>query len=175
MNYFDSLIEAMSLLAKQPNLLITGQTTRRGGAAIYNTLKHLPETQRIEYPVAENMQIGHSIGLSLEGFLVLSVIPRFNFLFSGMDQMVSHLDKLHIISQGEWTPKVIVRTSIGSTKPLDPQIQHCGDFTEAFNLLLPNMNVVRLDKTEDIVPAYQKAIDIDKSSLLIEWARKYNE
>ena len=36
------------------------------------------------------------------------------------------------MSQGQFKTKVIIRTSIGSQRPLHPQHQHIGDFTEAF-------------------------------------------
>ena len=175
MNYFDELKNAMSLLNEQDNVKFLGQSCQYPGTAIYNTVKHLSENKRLEMPVAENMQLGMSIGLAIQGYLSISIFPRFNFLVSAMDQLVHHLDKLHIISAFEYFPKVIIRTSIGSESPLHPGMQHVGDFTSQFKSMLPNMNVVRLDKTEDIVPAYRHALDIKTSSLLVEWADKYNE
>ena len=37
------------------------------------------------------------------------------------------------MSQGKFKTKVIIRTSIGSQRPLHPQHQHIGDFTEALD------------------------------------------
>ena len=175
MNYFDELTKAMTLLSKQDNSIFLGQSVEYPGTAVYNIVKHLPTDKRWEMPVTENMQLGMSIGLSLQGYLPISIFPRINFLWSVADQLVNHLDKLHIMSQGEYYPKVIVRTSIGSTVPLDPQEQHKHDTSEALDMLLPHTTLVRLDSTKDIVPQYQKAIDRNGSTILVEWADKYGE
>ena len=173
--YFDNLISAMSLLAEQPNSIFVGQAVKYEGTSLYHTLKHLPEEKRLEMPVAENMQLGMSIGLSLQGYLPVSIFPRYNFLLSATDQLVNHLDKLSEMSQGEYNPKVIIRTSIGSEKPLWPGKQHTGDFSEAFDMMLENIPVIRLDNAEMIVPEYQKATERKGSTILVEYADKYNE
>ena len=74
-------------------------------------------------------------------------------------------------------PKVIIRTGIGSVNPLHPGPQHTGDFTEAFKLMCPNLNVVRLDNASMILPEYEKALERNDgvSSILIEWSDKYAE
>ena len=74
-------------------------------------------------------------------------------------------------------PKVIIRTGVGSENPLNPGVQHTGDFTEAFRLMCKKINVVRLDSAEMIVPEYRKALTRDDgiSTLLIEWGDKYAE
>jgi hypothetical protein len=73
--------------------------------------------------------------------------------------------------------KVIIRTGIGSTMPLHPGPQHCGDFSELFSLMCPNLNVVRLESHETIFDEYQKAYFRTDgiSTLLVEWSDKYND
>jgi hypothetical protein len=80
-------------------------------------------------------------------------------------------------SHGEYAPRVIIRTSIGSERPLHPQAQHVGDFTDGFRLILNNIEVIRLDEPEDIFPAYQKAYNRTdgKSTILVEWGDYYGE
>lgn len=175
MNYFDELTKAMTLLSKQDNSIFLGQSVEYPGTAVYNIVKHLPTDKRWEMPVTENMQLGMSIGLSLQGYLPVSIFPRWNFLLSATDQLVNHLDKLSEMSQGEYNPKVIIRTSIGSEKPLWPGKQHTGDFSEAFDMMLENIPVIRLDNAEMIVPEYQKATERKGSTILVEYADKYNE
>lgn len=171
--YFDNLCDAMSLLSKQSNFLTIGQGVINGGHGIYHTLKHIPMEQRLEFPVAEAMQTSFTIGLSLQGYLPLGIYPRFNFLLSATDQLVNHLDKLYNISCGDYNPKVIIRVAIGGKNILNSGLQHQGDFSQAFFYMLPNINVVRLDSKDDIIPAYQDAINSLKSTLLIEWADFY--
>ena len=82
-----------------------------------------------------------------------------------------------IISNNGYKTKVIIRTSIGSERPLHPQYQHVGDFTDAFRLILKNVDVVRLEEPEEILPAYKEAYEhVDgRSTLIVEYGDYYNE
>jgi pyruvate/2-oxoglutarate/acetoin dehydrogenase E1 component len=115
--------------------------------------------------------------MALNGFIPISIFPRWNFLLLATNQIVNHLDKLKDLTQVKDPGKVIIRTGIGSVNPLHPGPQHTGDFTEAFKLLCPQINVVRLDTSEMIFSEYQKAYERSDgvSSLLIEWSDKYND
>ena len=77
----------------------------------------------------------------------------------------------------DFKTKAIIRTGIGSERPLHPQHQHVGDFTDAFRLMLKNVEVIRLDEPEDIFPAYEKALTRKdgKSTILVEWGDYYSE
>jgi len=72
---------------------------------------------------------------------------------------------------------VIIRTSIGSIRPLHPQDQHTGDYTQAFKNMCSTIDIVRLDEPEDIFPAYEKALSRTdgKSTILVEWGDYYGE
>jgi hypothetical protein len=90
---------------------------------------------------------------------------------------VNHLDKMSVMSSGEYQPKVIIRTGIGSERPLHPQHQHIGDYTDAFRSMLTTIDVIRLDEPGQIFPAYEKALlrDDGRSTLLVEWGDYYGE
>jgi pyruvate/2-oxoglutarate/acetoin dehydrogenase E1 component len=105
----------------------------------------------------------------------ISIFPRWNFLLLATNQIVNHLDKLGEITKGSITPKTIIRTGIGSVNPLNPGPQHTGDYTDAFKLMCPNLNVVRLDDASMIFNEYQLAYERTDgvSTLLIEWSDKY--
>ena len=126
--------------------------------------------KKIEMPVAENLQLGISTGLALEGFVPVSVYPRWNFLLLASDQLVNHLDKLPIMTDGAYKPKVIIRVAVGVRHPVDPQEQHVGDFTEAFRSMLKSVNMVKLNKAEEIIPAYKYAFEREDgvSTILVE-------
>jgi len=87
------------------------------------------------------------------------------------------LDKIPGMADIPYRPKVIIRTSIGSERPLHPQHQHVGDYTEAFRLMAPNVEIIRLDEPDQIFPAYEKAYTRTdgKSTILVEWGDFYNE
>jgi pyruvate/2-oxoglutarate/acetoin dehydrogenase E1 component len=176
-SYRDALIDAMDFLASVPNTLFLGQSVAVEGTAMRGTLTNVPEKKLLELPVEEDFQMGLSTGLALSGYLPISIYPRWNFLLLATNQIVNHLDKIQMMSGGEYSPKVIIRTGIGSIDPFNPGPQHVGDFTDAMKLMCSSINVVRLDAADMVVPEYQKAAlrDDGISTLLIEWSDKYYE
>lgn len=173
----DELTRSMEYLGKFDNTIFIGQSVEVAGTAMRNTLLNIDNNKLVEMPVDEDFQMGLATGMALTGLIPISIFPRWNFLLLATNQIVNHLDKLKEITQNKNTGKVIIRTGIGSVIPLHPGPQHTGDFTEAFRLMCPNLNIVRLDKTSLIFDEYQKAYERTDgvSSLLIEWSDKYND
>ena len=175
MKYKDELIKSMEWLSEKDNTIFLGQSVSYSGNAIFNTLKTLPEEKRIELPVFEEIQMGMSTGLALEGYVPISCYPRFDFMMRAMDSLVNHLDKFKVMTENNWKPKVILRTSIGSTNPLNGGVQHTQDYTKQFKEMLTEVEVVMLDKTEDIFTKFKKAYNRDGSTLLVEHGDFYND
>ncbi len=177
MGYKDELIRSMEWLAKKKNTIFLGQSIKYSGNAIYNTLKTISDDKKIEVPVVEELQMGMSTGLALDGYVPITCYPRFDFLLLACNQLVNHLDKVNFMSKGAMKPKVIIRTSIGAKKPLDGGIQHTQDHTEAFKKLLKNINVVSLIEPNEIFSAFKLAYERkdSKSTLIIECGDFYNQ
>ena len=177
MKYADELTKAMDFLAKDPKTIFLGQAVEYPGTAMTNTLKNIPKNKLIEIPVAEEMQLGISNGLALNNYIPISIFPRWNFLLLATNQLINHLDKFEVMSQGLFKTKVIIRTSIGSQRPLHPQHQHVGDFTEAFKKVLSTVDIIKLEEPKDVVPAYEKALERNdgKSTILVEYGDYHNE
>lgn len=171
LNYFGELTKAMTLCAKS-GAVIVGQSVEFDGQAMYQTFSGVPVEQRIEFPVAEDFQMGFCTGLSLSGVLPVCVYPRFDFLLLAVNQLVNHLDKFPFMSG--YKPKVIIRTAVGSTFPLNPGPQHCQNHSAAFEDMCKSVRVVRLEESGDIVPAYSEALRSDVSTLLVEYASDYH-
>lgn len=167
----------MEFLARDQRTMFLGQAVACPGTAMTNTLKNVAREKLLELPVTEELQMGMSTGLALTGVVPVSIYPRWNFLLCAVSQVVSHLDKLSAMSNGGYQPKVIIRTGIGSERPLHPQFQHVGDFTDAFRLMCKNIEVIRLDEPEMVFPAYQKALERTdgKSTIIVEYGDYYNE
>lgn len=174
MTYKNELVKAMEFLGMQDKTIFLGQSVACPGNVIYKTLEKVPSSKRIEMPIFEDTQMGISIGLSLEGFIPISIFPRMDFLIIAMNQLENHLDKIKDMSNNQFNPKVIIRTAIGSVKPLYPGIQHCSDYTDALKSILKNINVVKLENSKDILLEYQKALESEKSTILIEVSDLYD-
>ena len=177
MKYFDELKRAMDFLASHEKTIFIGQAVAYPGTAMTNTLKDVPKQKLYEMPVTEEMQMGVSTGLGIDGWIPINIYPRWNFLLLSVNQLVNHLDRLPHISNDGYKPKIIIRTGIGSERPLHPQHQHIGDFTEFFKNILENIEVIRLEEPEDIFPAYKKALNRKdgRQTLLVEYGDYYSE
>ncbi len=167
----------MDFLGEQPDTFFLGQAVEYKGTAMTNTLKDVPRDKLLEMPVDEEMQLGITNGLAVAGTVPISIYPRWNFLLLTMNQLINHLDRMPAFSHGEYVPKVIIRTGIGSERPLHPQAQHVGDFTDGLRLMTRNIEVMRLEEPEDIFPAYERAYTRTdgKSTVIVEYGDYYGE
>lgn len=177
MKYFDELKRSMNFLAQNPRTVFLGQAVAVPGTGMSNTLKEVPAHRLIELPVAEEMQMGMTTGLALTGLIPVSVFPRWNFLILAINQLVNHLDKIHLMSNGGYKTKAIIRTGIGSQRPLHPQHQHVGDFTEAIRMMCSTVEIIRLEEPKDVFPAYEWALQREDghSTIIVEYGDYYNE
>ena len=177
MKYFDELKRSMDYLSEHEKVIFIGQAVEYKGTAMTNTLSDVPKEKLREMPVTEEMQMGITTGLALDGWIPISIYPRWNFLLLAVNQLVNHLDKLPKISDNGYSPKVIIRTGIGSERPLHPQHQHVGDFTDAFRNILQNIDIITLEKPEEIFPAYKHAFERTdgRQTLIVEYGDYYNE
>jgi pyruvate/2-oxoglutarate/acetoin dehydrogenase E1 component len=175
--YFEELKRAMDYLGEQEDTVFLGQAVVYKGTSMTNTLKGVDRSKLIEMPVDEEMQMGITNGLAVAGSVPISIYPRWNFLLLAMNQVINHLDRMPEFSHGEYIPKVIIRTGIGSERPLHPQAQHVGDFSDGFRLMAKNIEVIRLEEPEEVFPAYVKAYTRTdgKSTLLVEYGDYYGE
>jgi pyruvate/2-oxoglutarate/acetoin dehydrogenase E1 component len=177
MKYFDELKRSMEFLAQDPRTIFIGQAVAVAGTAMTNTLKDVRRERLIELPVAEELQMGMTTGMALTGLVPVSIFPRWNFLLCAINQLVNHLDKVQVMSNGGYKAKAIIRTGIGSQRPLHPQHQHVGDFTEALRAMCSTIEVIRLDEPADVFPAYERALlrDDGRSTILVEYGDYYGE
>jgi len=172
MNYKEEVYKGMALLAAQENAVFVGQAVEYKGTALTRQVDKYPD-KLIEMPVCEDFQAGFVLGLALEGYLPISLYPRMNFVILAMNQIINHLDKWEAMSMGQSKPKVIMKAVVGSQFPLDPGHQHKANFTQAFKSSVTNIEVVELLYPEEVAHAYQRTLDIDKSTLIIEHGDLY--
>ena len=163
----------MDILAEDDRVVFIGQALAYPGTAMTATVQNVPRDKIIEFPVAEELQMGASIGLALAGFIPVSIYPRWNFVLLAANQLVNHLDKLPLFSG--YRPRVIVRVGVGSESPMHPGPQHIGDFTASFSAMCDTIRFVHLDRAEDIVSSYQEALNHEGATVLVEMMDKYHE
>ena len=177
MKYFNELKKSMNYLAKNKKTIFIGQAVEVPGTSMSNTLKEINPNKLLELPVAEELQMGITTGLALNGSIPVSIFPRWNFLMLAMNQLINHLDKINVMSNYGYQVKTIIRTSVGSQRPLNPQHQHIGDFTDAVKKMCTSIDIIKLSEPDDIFPSYEKALNREdgRSTLLVEFGDFYNE
>ena len=175
--YFDELKKSMNFLGSQKNTIFIGQAVEVPGTAMSNTLSDVPKNKLLELPVAEEMQMGMTLGLAMDGNIPISIFPRWNFLLYGMNQLINHIDKYSVMTGKKENIKIIIRTGVGSQRPLHPQHQHIGDFTDSIKKMCTTIDVIKLMEPEDIFPAYEKAFTRTdgRNTLIVEFGDYYNE
>lgn len=173
MSYFDQLCRAMRMLGRRSDTVFMGQGVAYPSTSMSATFHGVPDDKKMEMPVAEELQCGMAIGMSLQGILPICVFPRWNFMLRAADQIVNHLDRLPIYSKHGFMPRVIIRTAVPSISPFNPQAQHDDDFTEAFRLMFRTIKIECLKEADDIVPAYHDAMRRNSSTVIVEYTDRY--
>lgn len=176
MKYLDELTRTMTWLGEQPNTVFIGQNMINPGIPTAPTLAHVDRSRMIEFPVAEEMQMGVTLGMALDGRTIpISVFPRWNFMLCAMSQLINHIDKVSTMS--DYQVKTIIRVLVGTTTPMNPQCQHIGDFTAGLRHMVKTLDIITLDEPEEIFPAYELALNRDdnRSTVLVEYQQWYRE
>ena len=174
-NYGAELIRAMTWLGEQPDTIFLGQAVAYAGTAQTATLAGVPKDKLLELPVMEDSQMGMSTGLALDGFVPITIYPRWPFLIAATMQLVGHLDKLPIYSNGGYKPKVIIRVGVPSRTPLDPQAQHLGNYSDPFRQMLKTVEVIEMTGAHQVFDSYRKAYEREdgRSTLLVEHTARF--
>ncbi len=163
--YHKAICQEMQRLAQDERVIFLGQQV--ASEDFYGTLKDIEPSKLIEMPVAEDMQLGLSIGFSFEGYLPVSIFQRMDFLPRACDQLVNHLNLISEMSRGIFKPKIIIRTTIGTKFPLDVGPQHSKDLTEMFKTVL-NFPVLKVTTPQQVHDGYNFAYTSDTSVMIIE-------
>lgn len=156
----------MAMIAQNPKTLFVGQAVRFDGQRLHATLRDVPMERRIEMPVCEDFQLGFCTGLALQGYIPVSIFPRWDFLLIAANQLVNHLDKIPLMSG--YKPKVIIRTAVGSSKPLNPGHQHTQNHTKAFREILQTIRVMEVFVADWVMPTYAEALECEGSVIVVE-------
>ena len=175
MKYKEELTRSMVWLSKKEDTVFLGQACKVSGHAISSTMTEVPQEKRIELPVFEEIQLGMSTGMALEGFVPITMYPRFDFFILACNQLVNHLDKIRELSKDDLHQRVIIRVSVGSKSPIDAGPQHTQNHIDVMREMLTDVEVVDLQEPEDIFPAFKNAYERSdsRSTLLVEYGEYY--
>lgn len=171
MKYLEEINKGMQLLANN-NTIIIGQAVKYKGHALTKQAFFWPENKRIELPVAEEMQTGIALGMSINGDIVVSIYPRMNFLICAANQLLNHLDKWEAMGGG--IPHIILKAVIGSEYPLDPGHQHKANWSHELSSMCEKINIYDLIYSHKIYETYKFCLNNKGIHLIIEHGDLYN-
>jgi hypothetical protein len=109
----------------------------------------------------------------MAGKFVITFYPRWDFLVCATNQLVNHVDKIGLMSQGKWKPNMIIRLGKGSDKPLDPGHQHRGNYFDEFKSMCPNITFHDLTKWDNIESIYKNAYEYGGIHVIVEYPELY--
>lgn len=132
-SYKSAVNQAMTELGNAGAIFI-GYNVAKGDAM--GTLKGIPEDQKLETPVAENLMSGLAIGMSFEGFLPVLYFERHDFMLGAFDAIGNHIDKIERISHGEFKVPVVIRAVAADGGPFYSGPTHSQDLTKVFKELV---------------------------------------
>jgi pyruvate/2-oxoglutarate/acetoin dehydrogenase E1 component len=173
MTYKEQLTESMTILGQREDTIFIGQQIVWAGNPMSSTLINVPKEKMIEMPVMEDSQMGMSLGLSLTGKFVITFYPRWDFLICASNQLISHVDKIKLMSNDEWNPNMIIRVGKGSDKPIDPGHQHKGNYLEEYKSLCKNIEFHDLKTPSDVELAYKYVTKEGGIHVLVEYPELY--
>jgi deoxyxylulose-5-phosphate synthase len=162
--YKDAVTESMHMLA-EAGAIFVGYNVRHGSA--YGTLNDIPESQRLETPVAENLMAGLAMGMSLEGFKPVLFFERQDFIYNALDALVNQADKVEVISEGQYRFPIIIRAVIGGVTPFYAGITHTSDLTELCRQMF-TFPVIQPRTSGEVLGAYRAALDYPSPVLISE-------
>jgi pyruvate/2-oxoglutarate/acetoin dehydrogenase E1 component len=137
------------------------------------TLNGVSKSKMIEVPVMEETQMGMSLGMAMAGKFVITFYPRWDFIICATNQLVNHVDKLKLMSGGNWDANMIIRLGKGSDKPLDPGHQHKGNYLDQFKELCPNIKFIELTDPTQIESSYVEAYENGGIHVIVEYPELY--
>lgn len=168
-SYKEAVTKAMTELGDDKFIFI-GYSIIPGDAM--GTLKNVPNQQKIETPVAENLMVGLAIGMAFEGFRAVVYFERHDFMLVAADAIGNHVDKIERISHGEFKVPIILKTVVDDGGLFYSGPTHSQDFTKLFKEMV-SFPVIDTHSPEEVYNAYKYAQSSDRPVMIVEH-KKYH-
>jgi pyruvate dehydrogenase E1 component beta subunit len=142
-----TLVEAVNLalaseLAADPRVVVLGEDVGVNGGVFRATaglLERFGKDRVIDTPLAESLIAGMSVGLAAQGFRPVAEIQFMGFIYSAIDQLLSHASRLRNRTRGRLTCPLVLRTPFGGGIHAP---EHHSESTEALLAHVPGLRVV---------------------------------
>lgn len=142
-----TLVEAINQamdyeLGVDPNVVVFGEDVGKDGGVFRATLGLLEKygnERIIDTPIAENLIAGLSVGLATQGFKPVAEFQFLGFIYSGLDQIISHASRMRNRTRGRLTCPLVMRTPYGGGIHAP---EHHSESIESIFAHIPGLRVV---------------------------------
>ncbi|WP_028545522.1 alpha-ketoacid dehydrogenase subunit beta [Paenibacillus taiwanensis] len=113
-----ALNEALDLLLTEDDkILLLGQDIGKNGGVFRvteNLFNKFGDHRVVDTPLSEAGIVGCAIGLALNGLKPIVEIEFFGFIYPALEQILSHLSRLRMRTQGKYEVPLIIRAPYGA-------------------------------------------------------------
>ena len=129
-------------MEEDERVLVIGEDVGVDGGVFRATdglLDRFGPTRVFDTPLAETVIAGASVGLAAQGFRPVAEIQFMGFIYSTLDQMISHAARLRWRTRGRLTCPMVLRAPYGGGIHA---LEHHSESTEALFAQIPGLRVV---------------------------------
>lgn len=118
LNLVQALNEALDLLLTEDDkVLLLGQDIGKNGGVFRvteNLFQRFGDRRVVDTPLSEAGIVGCGIGLALNGLKPIVEIEFFGFIYPALEQILTHLSRLRMRTQGKYEVPLIIRAPYGA-------------------------------------------------------------
>ena len=142
-----TMVQALNLalaraMTEDERVLVLGEDVGVNGG-VFRVTEGLHErfgpNRVLDTPLAETVIVGASIGVAVQGFLPVAEIQFMGFIYSALDQLLSHASRLRWRTRGRLTCPLVLRAPFGGGIRA---LEHHSESTEALFTHIPGLRVV---------------------------------
>lgn len=129
-------------LQHDPDVVVFGEDVGANGGVFRATAglqEKFGEERVMDSPLAENMIAGLAVGMSVQGLKPVAEIQFMGFIYSAVDQLVSHASRMRNRTRGRLTCPMVIRAPYGGGIHAP---EHHSESTEAMFAHVPGLRVV---------------------------------
>jgi pyruvate dehydrogenase E1 component beta subunit len=173
-----TIVQAVAFALKQemerdPTVLVLGEDVGRNGGVFRATeglINEFGDNRVVDTPLSESGIVGTAIGLALYGFKPVAEIQFDGFLYSALDQLISHAGRIRTRSRGRFHVPLVVRVPYGGGIRAP---EHHSDSPETFLVHVSGIKVVTASNPYDTKGLLTSAIRDPDPVVFLEPKRIY--
>lgn len=160
-------------LQRDPRVVLLGEDIGINGGVFRATdglFEEFGDDRVIDTPLAESGIVGASVGLAVNGLIPIPEIQFMGFIYPGFEQMISHVARIRMRSQGRYSVPMVVRVPFGG-RIRAPELH--SESTETFFAHTPGLTVVVPSNPYDAKGLLLSAVESEDPVVFLEPMRIY--